>query len=300
MLSGLTVAVIGGDARQLEIIRKLSQQHAKVFLVGFDQLDHGFIGAEKLKMSELPFEQVDSMILPVSGTTDEGAVATVFSNEQVLLEAKYLERTPAHCTLYSGISNTYLDNLAKQVNRKLVKLFERDDIAIYNSIPTVEGIIMMAIQQTDYTIHGSHVAVLGLGRTGLTIARTFRALGADVKVGAADTAHLARAFEMGLNPFSMDQLKEEVTDVDIIINTIPSLVLDSSVIVSMTPKTLILDIASRPGGTDFDFAQKHGVKALLAPGLPGIVAPKTAGQIIAKVLSGLLCELAEEKRGMES
>ncbi|MBR3207698.1 MAG: dipicolinate synthase subunit A, partial [Bacillus sp. (in: Bacteria)] len=149
MLSGLTVAVIGGDARQLEIIRKLSQQHAKVFLVGFDQLDHGFIGAEKLKMSELPFEQVDSMILPVSGTTDEGAVATVFSNEQVLLEAKYLERTPAHCILYSGISNTYLDNLAKQVNRKLVKLFERDDIAIYNSIPTVEGIIMMAIQQTD-------------------------------------------------------------------------------------------------------------------------------------------------------
>ena len=62
-----------------------------------------------------------------------------------------------------------------------MKLFERDDIAIYNSIPTVEGIIMMAIQQTDYTIHGSHVAVLGLGRTGLTIARTFRALGADVK-----------------------------------------------------------------------------------------------------------------------
>lgn len=194
----------------------------------------------------------------------------------------------------------YLDNMAKQVNRKLVKLFERDDIAIYNSIPTVEGIIMMAIQQTDYTIHGSHVAVLGLGRTGLTIARTFRALGAEVKVGAADTAHLARAFEMGLDPFSMDRLKDEVTDVDIIINTIPSLVLDSSVIVSMTPKTLILDIASRPGGTDFDFAQKHGVKALLAPGLPGIVAPKTAGQIIAKVLSGLLCELAEEKRGMES
>lgn len=93
MLSGLTVAVIGGDARQLEIIRKLSQQHAKVFLVGFDQLDHGFIGAEKLKMSELPFEQVDSMILPVSGATDEGVVATVFSNEKVVLEAKYLERT---------------------------------------------------------------------------------------------------------------------------------------------------------------------------------------------------------------
>ena len=30
------------------------------------------------------------------------------------------------------------------------------------------------------------------------------------------------------------------------------------------------------------------MKALLAPGLPGIVAPKTAGQILANVLSQLL------------
>ena len=41
-----------------------------------------------------------------------------------------------------------------------------------------------------------------------------------------------------------------------------------------------------PGGTDFKYAEKQGIKALLAPGLPGIVAPKTAGQIINK---GYLC-----------
>ena len=104
---------------------------------------------------------------------------------------------------------------------------------------------------------------------------------------------------MGLHPFSMDQLKEEVTDVDIIINTIPSLVLDSSVIVSMTPKTLILDIASRPGGTDFDFAQKHGVKALLAPGLPGIVAPKQQDKSLQKCFPGFYVNL-RRKKGMES
>ena len=57
--------------------------------------------------------------------------------------------------IFSGISNAYLENIAAQAKRKLVKLFERDDIAIYNSIPTVEGTIMLAIQHTDYTIHGS-------------------------------------------------------------------------------------------------------------------------------------------------
>ncbi|MDI5787499.1 hypothetical protein PO124_00265 [Bacillus licheniformis] len=50
----------------------------------------------------------------------------------------------------------------------------------------------------------------------------------------------------------------------------------------MTPRTLILDLATRPGGTDL-ICRKQGIKALLAPGLPGIVAPKTAGQIIANV-----------------
>ncbi|MFP3454576.1 dipicolinate synthase subunit A, partial [Bacillus sp. SIMBA_154] len=43
MSSGLTVAGIGGDARQVVIIRKLSEQRAKGCLVGLGQLDHGCI-----------------------------------------------------------------------------------------------------------------------------------------------------------------------------------------------------------------------------------------------------------------
>ncbi|GED00479.1 dipicolinic acid synthetase subunit A [Bacillus atrophaeus] len=297
MLTGLTIAIIGGDARQLEIIRKLTEQQANIYLVGFDQLDHGFTGAVKCKIDEIAFQQIDSIILPVSATTGEGVVATVFSNEEVVLKQEHLEQTPAHCVIYSGISNTYLEKIATEANRKLVKLFERDDIAIFNSIPTVEGTIMMAIQHTDYTIHGSRVAVLGLGRTGTTIARTFAALGAKVKVGARSSAHLARISEMGLVPFQIDELTENVKDIDICINTVPSMVLNQAVLSRMTPKTLILDLASRPGGTDFKYAEKQGIKALLAPGLPGIVAPKTAGQILANVLSKLLSELqvGEEK-----
>lgn len=210
MLTGLKIAVIGGDARQLEIIRKLTEQQADIYLVGFDQLDHGFTGAVKCNIDEIPFQQIDSIILPVSATTGEGVVSTVFSNEEVVLKQDHLDRTPAHCVIFSGISNAYLENIAAQAKRKLVKLFERDDIAIYNSIPTVEGTIMLAIQHTDYTIHGSQVAVLGLGRTGMTIARTFAALGANVKVGARSSAHLARITEMGLVPFHTDEDRKSV------------------------------------------------------------------------------------------
>ncbi|MGM9928810.1 MAG: dipicolinic acid synthetase subunit A [Bacillus sp. (in: firmicutes)] len=297
MLTGMQIAVIGGDARQLEVIRKLTEEDAKLSLIGFEQLDHAFSGAYKEKINEMDFSEIDAIILPVSATSLEGKVETIFSNERVVLTKELLSKTPPHCIVYSGISNAYLDDIVKQANRKLVKLFERDDVAIYNSIPTVEGTIMMAIQNTDFTIHGSNVAVLGLGRTGMSVARIFHLLGAKVKVGARKSAHLARITEMGMQPFHLDQLEQEVKNVDICINTVPFPIITAKVIAGMPPQTLILDLASKPGGTDFRYAEKRGIKALLAPGLPGIVAPKTAGRILSKVLSQLLHESIDMRKG---
>ncbi|WP_028399031.1 dipicolinic acid synthetase subunit A [Ectobacillus panaciterrae] len=299
MLTDMHIAVIGGDARQLEVIRKMIELDAKLSLIGFDQLDHGFTGAAKEQMQELDFSSLDAIILPVAGTNLEGQIDTIFSNKKVVLTKEQVEETPSHFTIYSGISNAYLDGLAASTNRKLVKLFERDDVAIYNSIPTVEGTIMMVIQHTDYTIHGSKVMVLGFGRTGMSVARTFQALGAKVRVGARRSEHLARITEMTFAPFHLNDLEQEVQDADIVINTIPHLIVTASIISKMPAHTLIVDLASKPGGTDFRYAEKRGVKAFLAPGLPGIVAPKTAGQILANVLTSLLSEDKARKENVK-
>ncbi|MFS0823559.1 dipicolinic acid synthetase subunit A [Bacillus sp. 1P02SD] len=299
MLTDMHIAIIGGDARQLEVIRKLIELDARLSLIGFDQLDHGFTGASKERLDEIDFTDIDAIILPVSGTNSEGEVETIFSNETVVLTEEILSQTPEHCVVFSGISNTFLDGITNATNRELVRLFERDDVAIYNSIPTVEGTIMMVIQHTDITIHNSNVAVLGLGRVGMSVARSFAALGAHVKVGARKTEHIARITEMGLTPFQLSNLAEEVKDIDVCINTIPKLIVTASIISKMPAHTLIVDLASKPGGTDFRYAEKRGIKALLAPGLPGIVAPKTAGQIVANVLSQLLLELLQQREENE-
>lgn len=295
MLTDMHIAVLGGDARQLEIIKKLTELDAKLYLIGFEQLAQPFSGAVKEKLENVDYSKLDCIILPVPGTNLEGEVETIFSSEKVILTEELLNQTPSYCTIYSGISNPYLNQIAKSSNRRLVQLFERDDVAIYNSIPTVEGTIMMAIQNTDITIHHSSIAVLGLGRVGMSVARTFSLLGAKVKVGARKTAHLARITEMGLTPFHLDDLRNEVSDLDICINTIPHLILNAGIIAKMPSNTLIIDLASKPGGTDFRYAEKRGIKALLAPGLPGIVAPKTAGQILANVLSQLIADEWENR-----
>lgn len=295
----MQIAILGGDARQLEIIRKLTELDARLYLIGFEQLDPLVLGTSKEKIKELDFSKMDALILPVPGTSLEGELETIFSNEKVILTEQMLQQTPSHCTIYSGISNSYLNQISNNANRKLIQLFERDDVAIYNSIPTVEGTIMMAIQNTDITIHQSKVAVLGLGRVGMTVARVFSLLGAQVKVGARKSEHLARVTEMGLKPFHLENLHDEIKDIDICINTIPHPILNAGVIAKMPLDALIIDLASKPGGTDFRYAERRGTKALLAPGLPGIVAPKTAGRILANVLSQLLGDDFDKGKGKE-
>ncbi|MFV9509801.1 dipicolinate synthase subunit DpsA [Tepidibacillus sp. LV47] len=297
MLTGIHVAFIGGDARQLEVIKKCIEMDAHVTLIGFDNLDSKIPGAYLKELEADSFIDVDAIILPIVGTDDEGNVESIFSQKKLVLTKDYLVKLPKRSKIYTGMAKTYLRNLCDDLKIELIELLDRDDVAIYNSIPTVEGTLLLTIQNTDFTIHGSNAIVLGFGRTGVTLARVLKALGANVKVGARKPEHMARIYEMGLFPFHTDDLEKHVTDVDLLFNTVPQMIITAKVIANMPSHSLIIDLASKPGGTDFRYAEKRGIKAILAPGLPGIVAPKTAGQIIANVLTNLLTEQTGDRGG---
>lgn len=290
MLTGVQVLLLGGDARQLEVIRKLNELDASVTVCGFDGLHTSLDGAVHAEFDETLFEGVDALLLPAVGTDDQGKIHAVFSDREMKLTGEHIAKLPQHCTVYTGMAKPYLRKLCEEKGIRLVELFDRDDVAIYNSIPTAEGALMMAIQNTDITIHGSVCMVLGFGRTGFTMARTLQGLGAKVKVGVRRSEHFARALEMGFEPFYTANLLQNVSNVDLLFNTIPTMVVTAQIIANLPSRSVIIDLASNPGGTDFRFAEKRGIKAMLAPGLPGIVAPKTAGRIIADCLSQLIMD----------
>jgi dipicolinate synthase subunit A len=290
MLTGIEVAFIGGDARQLEVIGKLSELDASITLIGFDNLQQTFDGVQKTDFTDNVLAGKDVVILPPVGTDDEGRVESIFSTKELVVREVHLASLPTQAKIYTGMAKPYLKQLAGNFAIQVVELFERDDVAIYNSIPTAEGALMLAIQNTDITIHGSQCMVLGIGRTGFTMARTLAGLGARVKVGVRRPEHYARAWEMGFQPFYIKDLYEQVGNIDLLFNTIPTMIVTAQIIANLPSRAVIIDLASKPGGTDFRFAEKRGIKAMLAPGLPGIVAPKTAGRIIADCLSQLILD----------
>jgi len=280
--------ILGGDQRYLEVINQLASKGLHIVLAGFDQMSFSHPNISNQKVDQVDFEKIDAILLPLNGTGAGGEVEAVYTDEAVALSPDMLKRTPDHCIVYTGISNEYLDKAVDQAGRKLVRLIDRDDVAILNSIPTAEAVLKIAIEETGYTIHGSNVMLLGFGRTGVTLARLFSAVGANVFVAARKDSDFARITEMGLHPVHLDHLVDYISDIDICINTVPHMLLTEAILSKMPVSVLIIDIASKPGGTDFAFAEEKGIKTIHALGLPGKTAPKTAGEIISTVLYKLL------------
>ena len=93
---------------------------------------------------------------------------------------------------------------------------------------------------------------------------------------------------MGIAPVDFADLPHCLPQMDIVFNTVPSPVLDRSLVYVLKRTAVIIDLASAPGGVDFVAAAERGIHAELAPGLPGKVAPLTAGRILARVIPRII------------
>jgi dipicolinate synthase subunit A len=281
VLTGTRISVVGGDARQFEMIRMFCEADATVDVFGFDTF------ASRLFDLDV-FQDSDAIVLPVAGMQGNGEVETPFGSQKLNLQAVQLRRANSSAVIFTGIANAVLYTWADQAKLPVIELLNQDDVAILNAIPTAEGAIMLAMQHTTFTLHDAQCVVLGYGRVGMTVARTLRGLGARVSVGVRSREQVARAFESSHHPFDLASLNKEIQRADIIFNTIPAPILDAEVLAHVQKHVLIIDLASRPGGTDFRYCDKRGIQAMLALGLPGKVAADTAGRILARAIIDLL------------
>lgn len=227
-------------------------------------------------------EQAQYVILPIPFTKDKVHI----TGEDVLIEeiiGKCINKT-----IFSGaISNEHRRQM-KMNNITYVDLMELDEVALLNAIPTAEGAIIKAMELTDITIHGANVLVLGFGRVAKILADKLKGLNANVFCAARKKKDLAHIKALGYNDIDINYLADSINKMDIIFNTVPTLILGDKKLKLLAKNSVVIDLASYPGGVDFKEAEKLGIMAVLELGIPTKVAPKSAARYLKESIDNVI------------
>ena len=277
------ISVIGGDLRQLTLYKELAGEFACAALYGFEKLTECSDDFAALR-------RADVVVLPMPVTTDGVNVNAVYADKPLSLDF-IAENIPPSAIVFGGQIKPELSQALSNKGIMYFDYFKREELAIKNAVPTAEGAIGIAINETAYTIHGSKCLVLGYGRIGKILSCFLNALGAHTTVCARKLSDLAMAEGLGCGTLPIAALEDNIGGYDIIFNTIPAMVLESGLLKKVKSDSLIIDLASKPGGVDFDAAKDAGVKVIWALSLPGKTAPITAGKIIKDTILNILNEL---------
>lgn len=283
-----TVAVIGGDLRQLTLAGLLRKEGYHVFLYGFDK--DITVDASLAETDTTFVLNADIIILPVPVTFDGTTVNSPYAHTPMRID-EFLSGVNPSALVLGGQIQPNLQKAFEENSIAYRDYLKREELSVRNAIPTAEGAIEIAISETLITIHGSKCLVLGYGRIGKILSKMLSGLGAQTFVEARKYADLAMIEGHGCEPLPIDSLPCRIGEFDIIFNTVPALILDGELLKRVKKDALIIDLASKPGGVDFEAAKEIGVKVIWALSLPGKVAPVTSGMIIKDTITNIINEM---------
>ena len=278
------IAAIGGDRRLVEAVRRFARDNT-VSCYGWDNCPEICGSIKRCSTLEETVKNADIVILGLPCSPDGKVLAAPLCDISIRI-SDLTAVIPKDTVICGGMLPTEItENFCKCIDYYKDELLQTG-----NAVPTAEGAIMIAMQETPFTIDGSHCAVLGSGRIAKALVPRLKALNAEVTVAARKKTDRAYWETQGIKVCGFEKAKDILPYTDILFNTVPALVVGKTELDICNNNGIIIDLASRPGGVDFEYGKKMGKRIIWALSLPGKVAPVTAGRIIYNTVVTLLNE----------
>ena len=287
----MNFSIIGGDLRIVKLAQILAQDENKVYTYGLEKAEE-LKGNENVLMCNKLTETVkDSEIIigPIPFSSNGKDINAPFSDKEISI--REMMHVINAKVLIAGTITPEVYELANDEYIEIIDIMKREELAVLNTISTAEGAIEIAIANTNKILHGSKVLVLGFGRIGKVLARKLAGLSAKVTCAARKDEDLAWIRAYGHMETNINTIGENLSEYDIIINTIPHLILTEDRIQYVKDDCLLIDLASNPGGIDKKAAKERNLKLIWALALPGKVAPVTTAEFIKDTIYNILKEI---------
>ena len=284
-----SITVVGGDLRIVKLIEMLDSDGYKVYTYGLENSEE-ILNLERVEMCPTLQEAVNAskiVVGPIPLSSDRKRLSTPFGRNNVELT----EFVGALKGKYLIAGNIGIKEDLEKNEVQFTDLLKREEFSVLNTIATAEGTMQIAMEETQRTVHGSNVLVMGFGRIGKVLAKMLDGIGAKVYCEARKDEDISWIKAYGYNPVHLNDLNENLNKFDIIINTIPFQILDEERLELVKKEAIIIDLASNPGGVDRKAAREKGLKVIWALSLPAKVAPLTSAEFIKETLYHVLEEL---------
>lgn len=282
MKDKIRILVAGGDMRQVYCAGKLSEI-ADTYVTGFSACSL----PEKMNLKTAVTDKkdfYDFAVLPVPPLDENGDIKAPFSDMNINPdEIKPLLKPNA--VIFAGKYDRKLSEIFPE--NEITDYMEREDLSLKNAVPTAEGAVEIALNELPVTLNGLKVLIVGMGRIGTALAEILKGFGSDVTVAVHNAKGTAKARIAGIKSVCTDKMQ---TNYQLVFNTVPEMIFNSGLLEKFSDDTLFIDLASKPGGIDFNSALTLGKKVVWALGIPGKTAPVTSGEFIAETVAGIIEE----------
>ncbi len=285
MKQELKFTFLGGDDRQKLAVSILAQDGFPINVYGWNDIPHEK-NVRIFKTLDPELLDCNVLMLPVP-YGKAGKIHIPDSYPEVALLSLLQNLKPGTVIIF-GKEDKAFSEIAGSYPFSCYDILKEESFSVRNAIPTAEGAIQRAMEQTDITLHQANVLILGYGRIGKVLSRMLLGIGSHVAVEARSSGDIAWIEESGCQAVSLDRLDDILGTQDIIFNTVPAILLDRSRLGKLSPECRIIDLASHPGGVDFEAAEDLGIHATQNPGLPGLVAPRSAARVICQSTMDIL------------
>ena len=275
-----TFGVIGGDRRQAELAGLLEADGRTVRTYGLGAWRSG--GETSLRRAAA----CDVVILPLPLCQGDGVLNCQESPVPTLDLFRSLR--PEQLILAGQIKPKQLRE-AELCGLKLEDYFLREELTVANAAATAEAAIQVAMEHLDRTLLGMDCLVVGFGRIGKLLSSRLHGLGTRVTATARKPGDLAWIRAYGWKAMETKCLNGSLESFGAVFNTVPSLVLDESLLSQLRPGCLCVDLASVPG-IDLAAAESLGLPHVWARSLPGRLVPRTAAAVIRDAVNYILEE----------
>lgn len=275
-------AVIGGDLRYSYLCDFLRADGLEVYASGVLNCSDCCFDTDKIIRAS------DIILLPIPLSRD-GETLWMPHCEHTIRLTDIFKPDLAGKTIFAGAVSEPLLQTAQKYDIKLVDLLKIEELTLKNAALTAEGAIYTAIKNTPGALFQAKCLVLGFGRIGKFLAGELTALYADVTVGVRNVAEYKTIAALHCTPDQIYNL-HHLQSYDFVFNTVPSLILNRPALEQISKDCLLIDLASMPGGIDFDAASDLHLNVIHALSLPGKIAPKAAAAMIRNTVCNYLKE----------